>query len=292
MELVYKIRKPAAIKDFLLEVNVPLKLIHVVNNKQIIKVNNQIKTRTDSVKKGDNLVVEIPDEPIDSEILAENIPLEIQFEDAYVLIVNKPADMPIMPSKTHPSGTLANAVNHYFVTHNIESRIYFINYLDREASGLILIAKHKFIKYLFTTVPASEVKREYYAIVDGILANKGDCIDLPIGRKSETQPKREVMFGGEECQTSFVVVKEFGLHSLVKVTSETGKAHQIRVHFAHFNYPVVGDQLYNPTAKPIDKFLLFSYKIQFRHPVTNTIELCELAMPSEFRDYMGKFGEK
>ena len=143
MELVYRPKKPEAIKRFMLENNIPLKLVVVSGGKQLIYVNNEQKTKDDTIKKGDTLKIVIPDEKFDTTIKPEAIALDIRYEDEYFLIVNKPADMQVMVSKAHPTGTLANALNHYYQQQGIPSQIHFINRLDKETSGLMLVAKNR-----------------------------------------------------------------------------------------------------------------------------------------------------
>ncbi|MDD4354811.1 MAG: RluA family pseudouridine synthase [Candidatus Izemoplasmatales bacterium] len=287
MELVYRPKKPETIKRFMHENNIPLKLVVVQEGKQLIYVNNDLKSKDDTIKKGDTLKIVIPDEKWDSSIAPEDIPLDIQYEDDYFLIVNKPADMQVMISKAHPSGTLANALNFYFQKNQIQSQIHFINRLDKETSGLMLIAKNRFIRFLFSDKTSNVVNREYIAILEGILDNKRLCIDLPVSR-IDGSIKREVTLTGEDCSTSYEVMKEFKKFSLVKILSETGKIHQIRVHFSHFHYPIVGDELYNKNHYPVSQLLLLSNRISFNHPLKDQPVEVTLPMPKAFQDFIDK----
>jgi 23S rRNA pseudouridine1911/1915/1917 synthase len=287
MELVYRPKKPETIKRFMHENNIPLKLVVLDNGKQLIYVNNDLKTKDDTIKKGDTLKIVIPDEKWDASIKPEDIPLDIHYEDEYFLIVNKPADMQVMISKAHPSGTLANALNFYYQKQDIKSQIHFINRLDKETSGLMLVAKNRFIRFLFSEKTTNVVTREYLALLDGILDNKRLCIDLPISRVEGTI-KREVTLTGEDCSTSYEVVKEYKKFSLVRILSETGKIHQIRVHFSHFHYPIIGDELYNKNRYPVNQLLLLSNKITFLHPLKDTTVDITLPMPKAFQDFIDK----
>ncbi len=272
------------------ENNIPLKLVLVEGNKLQIFVNNDLKGKDDTIKKGDTVKIQIPDEKPDTSVKSEDIPLDIRYEDEYFLIVNKPANMQVMISRAHPSGTLANALNHYYEEKGIKSQIHFINRLDKETSGLILVAKNRFVKFLFSDkIDNNPIQREYYAILDGILENKQFCIDLPIAR-IEGSIQREVRMNGEECKTTYKVEEEFNHYSLVRVLSETGRAHQIRVHFAYFRYPVVGDELYNKNQYQVDQLLLFSYKITFTHPITEKPVEIVSKLPAAFTDFMKKNG--
>ena len=289
MDLIYRAKKPETIKRFLYENNVPLKLIEVVKGKLQLFINNELKLKEDSIKKGEYLRVVIPDEKLDESVKKEDITLDIRYEDEYFLIVNKPADMQIMISKAHPGGTLANAINHYYETNGIHSQIHFINRLDKETSGLVLVAKNRFLKFLFSDRTENQITKEYYAILDGILDNKRSCIDLPISR-IEGSVIREVSQKGEECRTTYAVEKEFGHFSLVRILSETGRTHQIRVHFSFFNYPIVGDEIYNKSRYQVKNLLLCCNKIAFMHPLKEQMVEVQLPLPQAFTDFMSKQG--
>ena len=289
MELLYRPKKPDTIKRFMLENNIPVKLVIEEAGKPQIYVNNELKTRDDTIRKGDSLRIAIQDEKYDQTIKPEPMPLDIKFEDEYFLIINKPANMQVMVSKAHPTGTLANGLNHYFMEHNIKSQIHFINRLDKETSGLMLVAKNRFLKFLFSTKTENSVEREYYAILDGILDNKRLCIELPISR-TEGTIIREVSLQGEECQTTYQVEREFSRYSLVKITQESGKTHQIRVHFAYFNYPIVGDDLYNKNHYNIDRMLLMSHRVAFQHPIKDQAVEVALPLDEAFTAFIRKFG--
>lgn len=289
MELIYRIKKPEAIQRFLKESNVPFKIIEVKDGKHQIFVNQTLKSLKDTVKKGEHLHVFINDEELDSKIRPERMTLDIAYEDDYVIIINKPADQQIMVTKAHPTGTLANGLQGYYKDHGIKSEIHFVNRLDKESSGLIMLAKNRFIKYLLSGKSETDIAREYHAIIDGILDVKKNCIELPIGRV-ENSIKREVQLQGEECSTTYQVVKEFKRFSLVKVLSETGRTHQVRVHFSHFSFPIVGDELYNKNRYTINQMLLFSSLIRFVHPILDQEINVELELPEAFKKFMKENG--
>ncbi|MFA5006430.1 MAG: RluA family pseudouridine synthase [Candidatus Izemoplasmatales bacterium] len=289
MELAYKIKKPQTIKDFMHENNVPHKLV-LKDGKQLIVVNSEERTWNDSVKKGDTLRLTIPDEEIDPEVIKEDIPLDIVYEDEYLLVLNKAFGMPVMITKSHPTGTLTNALCHYYATHGINAKIHLVNRLDKETVGLMIVAKNRFVKFLLSEDLKVKIDRQYQAIIEGILDAKEGTIDLPIGKADEASTKREVLMDGEDAVTDFVVVKEFGLKSLIRVKLETGKTHQIRVHFAHFGHAVVGDPLYNPKYKAGERLMLQSDRLAFKHPITGKDLEFSLEMPADFKAYMARFG--
>jgi len=287
MKLSYRIIKPQAIKDFLHDNKIPLKLIEIENNLMKIMVNNDSKTKNDTIRKGDNLHVWIPDEAYDEAILPENLPLEIAYEDDYILIAKKPYGMPLMVTKNNTEHTLANAIVNHYQINQIQSKIHFVNRLDIDAGGLVLVAKNRFIKYLLSDI---EIIREYYAIIDGIVPNKTLSIDLPIGKEEDNSPKRVVKEDGEDAVTSFTVEKEFKVQSLVKINYESGKTHQVRVHFSHFGFPLVGDQIYNPKAKINEHLYLYLNHIGLKHPITGKDIDINLSIPKDFVEYLQSKG--
>ena len=290
MDLIYKIKKPASIKDFCKEMNIPLKLVIVEKNKFMFKVGQELKTKDDTIRKGDTLTVSIQDEDIDDKIIPMSGTLDIIYEDAYVLIVNKPFNLPMMISKAHVGPTLANWIAFYYQSIGFVGRIHYQNRVDKEASGLVVVWKHRFVKYLVNLPEATPFRHEHQTIIEGILTQKNGCIDLPIGKRDEESGIREVKMDGEECQTEFKVIQEYSKHSLIKITNETGKTHQIRVHFDYFRYPIVGDTIYNKHAKKTDICMLYSSKVLFRHPITGNPLDIELAMPDQFRNFLKQPG--
>ena len=249
MDLVFKSKKPAFIKNFLKEHAIPLKLIAIEKNKFMIRVGKELKTKEDTIKKGDTLSITIQNEEIDEKIVPESHPLEILFEDEYLLIVNKPANTPMMISKTIQSNTLANWIAAYYQQIGFIGRIHYQNRVDKEVSGVVVVWKHRFIKYLMNQESQTPFRHEYQAILQGVLDQSVGCIDLPIKKSEDELAIREVSVEGEECQTEFRVIQKYLSHTHVKITNETGKTHQIRVHFAYFFAPIVGDLIYNKLAK-------------------------------------------
>lgn len=289
MELIYKVKKPETITRFLQENNVPAKVIEMNKGKPHILVNQAEKSFKDTVKKGDHLHVFIQDETPEEDIQPQTIELDIRYEDEYLLIVNKPAEMQIMTSKAHPTGTLANAIAGYFQSKAIFSQIHYVNRLDKETSGLMIIAKNRFVKFLLSDKTEGDITKEYLCILDGLLDVKRSCIDLPIGR-IENSAKREVQFGGEDCQTNYAVQREFLQYSLVKVLSESGRVHQIRVHFAHFNYPIIGDAIYSKKQHKVNTMMLYSSRVSFHHPIKDTEVDVTLEYPKEFKQFLFEHG--
>jgi len=206
---------------------------------------------------------------------SQNIPpvqmaLDIVYEDEDILVVNKPAGLSIHPSLNHYEDSLANGLAYYFESQGKPFIFRCANRLDKNTSGLTLISKHLVSANIISTaVKNREFHREYLAIVRGHLPEKVGIIDAPIGRVNDSIITRQVDFeNGEPAITHFRVIEEKNGHSLISIHLETGRTHQIRVHFKHLGFPLVGDHLYNPDMEYINRQALHSHKISFTHPIT------------------------
>ncbi|XMB72383.1 RluA family pseudouridine synthase [Mycoplasmatota bacterium WC30] len=284
MELIYRVKKPETIHRFMTENNVPVTILELEENKYKIYVNGKRKARKDTVKKNEKIHFFIKDENRDEKVKPENINLDIVFEDPYLLIINKPSDMQMMISKSRPTGTLANGINYYYQENNINAKIHFVTKLDKEASGLIVIAKHKFIRYLLSDKNDNSITYHLKAILEGKLELNESSIPLPIAR-IEGSIKREVSETGDECLTNYRVDDEFGDYSIVDIWIQNKRAHQIRVHFSFFFCPIVGDKIYgeNNLDQPL---MLYCHKIDFVHPITEDKVRYELIEPTFFKKFI------
>ncbi len=284
MELIYKVKKPETIKRFMTENNIPTSILQKDEKNYKIFVNNEIKSRKDTVRKGDKIHFLLEDEGLNNNITAEETNLEIVYEDEYLLVVNKPANMLMTISKKQPSHTLANYLVGYYQKNNINSLIHFVNRIDREASGLVVVAKHRFIKFLLSNKVDNELHFSFKAIVEGKLDVKDFDICLPIAKKDKSF-LREVAEVGEDCSTKYHVEKEFKGYSLLDVVVKGKIPHQIRVHLSYFDHPIVGDKLYNKVEHQTN-LLLFCYSTNFIHPVTEQEVTIKLDLPKSFTEFI------
>ena len=218
----------------------------------------------------DILTVTITTTSSSPNILPVPIPFDLVYEDEDLLVVNKPAGMPVHPSAKNHDNTLANALTWYYQEQGLPFVFHCTNRLDRDTSGLVLVARHSYSATRIAQMTKDrEIHREYRAIVRGIPAPSEGTIDAPLGRKAGSIIERTVDFEqGEPAITHYQVVESKNGHSLLALQLETGRTHQIRIHLKHLGYQLVVDNLYNPDMEFIHRQALHAYHLRFSHPVT------------------------
>ena len=232
-----------------------------------ILLNGGHVTVREVLRAGDCMEVIFPPEIRSDGISGENIPLHIVYEDEHILVINKPPYMASIPSREHQSGTLANALVYYYDQIGLSSTIHIVNRLDRDTSGLMIVAKNSFVHSLFALEQKKKsIKREYEAIVHGIVREDVGIINAPIGRKAESIIEREVRNDGQHAVTHYEVKKRFSDQTLVSLKLETGRTHQIRVHMSYMGHPLLGDDLYGGQRDLISRQALHSKRVKFYHP--------------------------
>ena len=217
-------------------------------------------------------------------IVAADLPLSICYEDEDILVVNKPADMPIHPSMNNYDNTLANAVCHYYQTQGIPYTFRCVNRLDRDTTGLTILAKHLISSAILNSeVSVRGISREYLAIVKGFTEDEG-TVNAPIGRKEGSTIERQIdVLHGETAITHYKrLAYQDGL-SLISLKLETGRTHQIRVHMKSIGHPLIGDFLYNPDFTKINRQALHSYRLRFTHPVTKKPLVFTAPLPEDMQ---------
>ena len=262
-----------------------------IKNGQIL-VNGEAKKAKYAVKEGDIISYEVP-EPEVVEYVAEDLPLEIVYQDEDVAVVNKPQGMVVHPSAGHTSGTLVNALMYHIKDLsgiNGVLRPGIVHRIDKDTSGLLMIAKNDQAHLAL----ADELKdkkslRKYWAIVHGNLPNDRGVIEAPIGRSEKDRKKQAVTAKGKPALTRFQVLERFGDYTLVELQLETGRTHQIRVHMAYIGHPVAGDEVYGPrkTLKGHGQFL-HARTLGFTHPRTGEVLEFTAEAPAIFLETLEK----
>ncbi len=244
-----------------------------------IMVNGQVTYTNYRLSAGDKVTVDISLNE-QNHIMPENIPLEIIYEDPDLMVINKPPGLAVHPSKGISGGTLANAVAYYWAGQG-QSRLFRpINRLDKDTSGLILIGKSKFAhQAVFRQQQRGTIRRTYLAIVHGIIPADTGCINQPIAHLDPGTPVRTVDFSGQPAATNFMVLKRFGDYTMLSLTLDTGRTHQIRVHFSEAGHPICGDTLYGQPSSMIDRQALHAYQLRFEQPRTGQALNFEAALP-------------
>lgn len=253
-----------------------------VNNKV---VKNSYIVRVDDVIKVNELIE-------NNDILPENIPLDIVYEDEYLLVVNKPSGMVVHPALGHYSGTLVNALMYHTNLSNNDIRPGIVHRIDKDTSGLLLVAKNDDVHLVLSEeLSKRKVNRKYIALVHGVIKNDTGTIDAPIGRDLFDRKKMSVTdVNSKEAITHFKVLERFKDSTLIECTLETGRTHQIRVHMNYIDFPIVNDPVYG-RRKKINDFgqMLHAKTIGFTHPVTNEYMEFSKDAPKEFYDILERF---
>ncbi|MEH7349889.1 RluA family pseudouridine synthase [Gottfriedia acidiceleris] len=247
-----------------------------------VLVNGEKIKRNYKVKQGDEISVSVPD-PKPLEVIAENIPLEVYYEDADVIVVNKPRGMVVHPALGHETGTLVNALMYHckdLSGINGVLRPGIVHRIDKDTSGLLMVAKNDVAhEKLAEQLRQKTTVRKYIAIVHGVIPHEEGTIDAPIGRdKSDRQSMTVTEDNSKEAVTHFRVLDRFDEFTLVECQLETGRTHQIRVHMKYIGYPLAGDPKYGPRKTlDIDGQALHAAVLGFKHPRTD--EYLEFSSP-------------
>lgn len=223
---------------------------------------------------GDCVEVTFPPEERSDGLAIENGDLTIVYEDDAILVLDKPAHQSTIPSREHPTNSIANVVCGYFQQQGLASTAHIVTRLDRDTSGLLCIAKHAHIHHLTGLAQRhGQISRQYEAIVHGHVVQDVQSIVAPIGRKETSIIEREVRQDGQYAHTDVTVLKRFYFNNEpmthIKLRLHTGRTHQIRVHMSYLGYPLIGDELYGGNRQYIDRQALHCVSLDMEHPLTN-----------------------
>lgn len=259
-----------------------------------ILVNGKTTKASYKTKIGDEITIQ-KETPKKVDIIAQDIPIEILYEDKEIIVVNKPKGIVVHPANGNPDGTLVNAIMNICKDSlsgiGGEIRPGIVHRLDKDTSGLIIIAKNdKAHINLSEQIKNREVKKTYIALVRGVISENEATINIPIARSTKDRKKMAVSKDGKNAITHFKVLKRYDKYTLVEVKIETGRTHQIRVHMSHIGYPVVGDAVYSNGKNPfgVTGQMLHAKNLVFNHPITNKELNLEAPLPEYFEEVLNK----
>ena len=263
-----------------------------------ILVNGKNSKVSYKIQENDKISVEIP-KPKQIELKAQDIPIEIVYEDSDIIVVNKPKGMVVHPANGNPDGTLVNAImaicKDSLSGIGGEIRPGIVHRIDKDTSGLLIVAKNDNAHVKMSEqIKNHEVKKTYIALVRGVLKKNEATIDMPIGRSTSDRKKMAVNKNGKNAITHIKVLKRFDKYTLLQVNIETGRTHQIRVHLSHIGYPIVGDYTYSNGKNEFDVVgqCLHAQKLEFKHPITQKDMCLEAELPQYFKDILDKLKDR
>ena len=262
-----------------------------------VEVNGEIGTsKKYKVKTGDSIKVTIP-EPVHLNVMPEDIPIDIVYEDEDVLVINKPKGMVVHPAAGNYTGTLVNAILYHCKTLSSINGVIrpgIVHRIDKDTSGLLMIAKNDMAHHgLAEQLAAHSITRAYRAVVYHNFQEDTGTVNAPIGRDPKNRLKMAVTkLNSKEAITHYKVLQRFGSFTYIEARLETGRTHQIRVHMAHINHPLLGDAVYGPkkVVLGVESQMLHAKLLGFRHPKTGEYLEFESPLPQEFINVIKKLG--
>ncbi|GMB00192.1 RluA family pseudouridine synthase [Pelosinus sp. IPA-1] len=273
--VVPKTVNPMPIKDFLRShVGLSLTVWRKIKFSGAILVNGKKISITNSIAPGDTITINWV-QPCD--IIPTKIPLQIVYEDDTLLIIDKPPGMLVHPTTSERLETVGNAVMYYFQQKNLPFKFHPVHRLDRNTSGLLVIAKLPHIQHLLSVNGVKNINRQYVALITGALQPAIGTIDAPIARHPNSIIQRIVSNEGQQATTCYKVLKDLKNASLIELTLLTGRTHQIRVHLSHIGHPILGDDLYGGSRDLISRQALHASSLSFTHP--NSGKTIEVSSP-------------
>ena len=243
------------------------RLFRKLQKNKLIFLNGKKAKGSTITKNGDIISIIMEDEEENN--IPQNIPLDIIYEDYDLIILNKQPNIVVHPTKSHSEGTIANGLAFYFKQNNINKKVRFVNRLDMDTSGVLVIAKNSFAhQQMSIQFENNSIEKKYLAVVEGIVKSDQEIIEEAIGKVEDEPILRAVTDEGKNAVTKYRTLERYNNASLLEVQIETGRTHQIRVHLKHIGHPIIGDSLYNKPSDMINRQALHSYSLKFNQPRT------------------------
>ncbi len=255
------------LEDFLSSKDISGRLFRKLYKAKQIYVDGKFKRKGLTLEKGAVVSIYMEDESENTK--PEKMDINIVYEDFDFLILNKQPNIVVHPTKSHQENTLSNGISYYFKEKGIKKKIRFVNRLDMDTTGILIVAKNPFAhQQMALQFESHKVEKKYQAIVDGIVEKDENYINLPIGREEDKSIRKTVTEEGQDALTKYTVIERYKDATLLDVQIFTGRSHQIRVHLDHIGHPIIGDSLYNKESPYIDRQALHSYYLKVKHPRT------------------------
>jgi RluA family pseudouridine synthase len=271
------------------KMNVSGRMLQRLTRSRGIRLNRKPPYLQRQVKPGDRVAVRVMEKRCGLKETPQDadFPADVLYEDDHWMIVNKPAGMMVHPVSQEHTGTLVHALLGYFRSKGEQAGVHPVHRLDQQTSGAVLVAKSSYGHQLADRLlREGKIEREYLAVLSGRLEQEQGTIDAPIGRDPRHPTKRRVTEQGEPAVTHYQVVARSADTTLVQVWLETGRTHQIRVHFQHIGHPLLGDHLYGGNRRRFPRQALHAYRLTFPHPLHNTMVEGKAALPKDLESFV------
>ena len=270
-----------------LEFKISTRLKNKLIKNKLIYLNGIPSDTRANVETGDKITIDFNYKEDNSNIIPTKIPLDIVYEDEWLLVINKPAGIAIHPSILHFDNSLSNGICYYFDEIGLKKKIRPVNRLDKDTSGLVIFAKCEYIQESFIKqMDEGFFRKEYLCFTQGLYNKKNGCIMLPISRKKGSIIERCIDENGQNAITYYNVLKEFKNYSLIHCVLKTGRTHQIRLHMSAIGHPILGDTLYGKDSNLISRQALHSFKIQCIHPITKKNLEFVSSLPNDMKNLL------
>lgn len=280
----YTSDEESTLKEILLDrLNFSVRSLSKMKRDQTVSVNGEFKKPSTKIKKGDLIEVKIEEDMAGFE--PQDLDLKVLHDDFDIIMVNKPPFMVVHPTKSHNDRTIANGVTDYIIKKNEKVKVRFVNRLDMNTSGLVIIAKNAYAHHtLSLDMKEDKVEKKYITVVKGIVKDDYGTIDEPIYRPTEDSIKRVVDDRGQASITHYKVLERLNDATLLEVKLETGRTHQIRVHMNHIGHGIIGDELYGYVDESlINRQALHAYSLEFNQPRTKEKLKFEAQLPEDIK---------
>lgn len=277
------------LKEVLLDkLNFSVRSLSKMKRYKTVKVNNKYIRPSDKINKDDLIEVKIEEDM--AEFKPQDLNLPILYDDFDIIMVNKPPFMVVHPTKSHYENTIANGVTHYIMEKDEKVKIRFVNRLDMNTSGLVIVAKNPYAQFVLSSdMKDDKVEKMYIAVVKGVVKEDFGTINEPIYRPTDDSVKRIVHEKGQPSVTHFEVVERLKDATVLKLKLETGRTHQIRVHLNHIGHGIIGDELYGYVDESlINRQALHAFSLKFKQPRTREDLEFKAPLPKDMEELIEK----